>query len=123
MAQPPQLNQTLEIWRGDTKEWSFAVLDEHGAAVNITGATAKFTVKHSLADADGAAVFQKTESSGITIDAGTGGTGSVKVSPADTSAQVDARVVLIWDLQVIVGGNTYTPAAGELLVWPSVTKS
>lgn len=123
MALSVQLSQTLTMVRGDTKEWSFAVLDENSATVNLTGASALFTAKNFLADTDLQAVFQKTESNGITITAGTSGTGSIKLVPTDTSSLSDVRTDLVFDFQVKVGGNTYTPARGNLIVYPDVTLS
>lgn len=125
MSQPEQMSQTLEITRGDTKEWTFAVIDGTGAAVNLTGITsAFFTAKASITEADtDAGVIQKTIGNGITVDAGSAGTGTIKLVPADTSASIDARVTLVFDFEIIVGGNTYTPAGGSLLIYPDVTRS
>lgn len=123
MTIPVQLTQTLTMVRGDTKEWSFAVVDELGAAVNLTGASAFFTAKNFLADTDLQAVFQKTEVNGVTITAGSGGTGSIKLVPTDTSSLSDVRIDLAFDFQVKVGGNTYTPARGNLIVYPDITLS
>lgn len=109
--------------RNDTREWAFAVKDENGLAVPLPGATGYFTAKFSIEDADADAVFQLTAANGITFDAGSGGTGSVKVVPANTSAVPDVRTQLVFDLQIKVSGNTYTVARGNLIVDPDVTLS
>lgn len=121
MAQAPQLNQNLFMIRGDTREWSFAVIDENKAAVNVSSATGFFTAKYNMADADAIAVFKLTETTGITFDAGAGGTGSIKLLTANTSGVPDVRTVLVFDFQVKVSGNTYTVARGNITVDPDVT--
>lgn len=123
MTPPAQLSQLLWMIRGDTKEWSFVVLDEHNQPVDLSTITsAFFTAKASIADSD-PGVFQKTIGNGVTIDGGSAGTGSIEVVPADTATQIDARVTLAFDFEVIVGGNTYTPAKGNLVIYPDVTRS
>lgn len=121
MAQAPQLNQTLFMIRGDTREWSFAVIDENKSAVPLPGATGYFTAKFDITDADSAAVFKLTETNGITFDSGSGGTGSIKLVPANTSSVPDIRTTLVFDFQIKVSGNTYTVARGNLIVDPDVT--
>lgn len=115
MAVPSQLRQTLEMARGESKGWAFQVL-QNGSALNITGCTATFTAKRSIADAD--PLISKSQVDGITIDGGTDGTGSLMLSPSDTSGLEDARVTLAFSLEVVLGGNTYVPAAGNLLIYP-----
>lgn len=123
MAQSAQLNQTLYMIRGDVREWSFAVKDENNAAISIAGATGFFTGKLNVADLDSAAVFQLTVGAGITIDAGVGGTGSVKLSAINTALVPDVRTTLFFDLQFTVSGNVYTVARGNLIIDPDVTLS
>lgn len=115
MGLPSQLRQTLEMARGETKEWSFQVV-QNGTALDITGCSATFAAKRSIADSS--PLISKTVGSGITIDAGSGGTGSILLSPSDTSGLEDARVVLAFSLEVVLSGNTYVPAAGNLLIYP-----
>lgn len=115
----------LEMIRGDEKVWTFAVTVEGtGAAQDITGATVWFTAKRDYSDADPGVFQKKTGGSGIAIDAGTGGTGTIMTAAADTSSLAAARTSLVWDLQVkLSGGQPKTVARGTLTVLPDVTTS
>lgn len=123
MAQPIQLQQTIEMVRGDTKEWGFAVLDENGAPVTLAGASAYFTGKTRTSYSDASSIFQLVNGSGITIDAGASGTGTIKLSPVHTSAVPDVRTTLVFDFVVKISGNVYTVSRGNLVVYPDVTLS
>lgn len=121
--------RNLTMTRGDTKKWDFTVTDENDAAVSLAShAGFWFTAKRSIADSDASAIFQKhlatgaTSGSGFSIAAGAGGTGSVQLSPSDTSGLEDAIVQLSYDIQFIdVNANKYTAAIGKLTVRPDVT--
>lgn len=101
---------TLRVYRGDTLVRTFTLTDFGGTALNLTAASATFSVKATLAA--GTYVFQKTgtqggATSGITYPAPTSGQLTVEVSPSDTQNQAVASYV--WDLQVTLSsGRVYT---------------
>lgn len=115
--------------RGDTREWSFTVRDENASTVSLASHNGiRFTAKRSFADPDASAIFQKSLPSGATSGDGffisdlANATGSVQLSPSDTSGLEAAIVQLSYDLQFVdASANKYTIAAGRLTVRPDVT--
>lgn len=105
----------LEMYRGDDREFTLT-LTEDGAAMDLTGASLRFTVKRVASDADLDAVITKTTAAGIVIDADpTTGIAVVTVDAADTT-DLARTTTLVWDVQVTRGGKTRTVLAGTLLV-------
>lgn len=125
------LQQKIEMTRGDTRQWAFSITDANGSAVNIASHGGfYFTGKRSLADPDASAIFQKhivaaaATGGGFAIASATLGYGTVKLDPSDTSSLEAAIVQLSYDLQYVdVSGSKYTVAAGKLTVRPDVTQS
>lgn len=101
---------TLRVYRGDTLVRTFTLTDFNGTALNLTGASATFSVKTSLAA--GTYLFQRTgtqggAASGITYPAPTSGQLTVEVVPSNTQSEAVASYV--WDLQVTLSsGRVYT---------------
>lgn len=116
---------TLEMSRGDSRKWTFAVTySDTGAVYSLAGASMWFTAKKRITDADVAAVFQKTIGSGITLTDAANGLGYIELSPADTSALSSGKQNLEFDLQLkSSAGKIYTVAFGKLTVYPDVTLS
>lgn len=112
----------LTMVRGDTASWDIACTLEDGSAVDLTGATIYFTAKKSHADADSAAVFQKSTSDGIAVTDAANGKCRVTLTSADTSGLSTYAVTLYVDLEVVeADGNVATAAVGTLVVSPDVT--
>lgn len=103
--------------RGDSKTFLFAF------DVDLTGATGVWmTAKSALADADGAAIFQKTLTDGVTVIDDVTGTVQVDLEPADTAALDGPRDRLYYDVQVLdVDDKITTLAHGRLIVRADVT--
>lgn len=77
----------ITILRGDDQVVRFTVTTSTGAAQDVTGWSFKFTVKSSLDDAIGSALFQKTTGGGgIALTTPTSGIVDVTISAADTAA-------------------------------------
>lgn len=110
----------VEIARGDDQTIRFTVTDSTGAVVNITAGSFAFTVKESIDDAIGSAMFQKTSpaGSGIDLTNGASGIADVSIVPADTSTLAGAYV---WDLQMTLSGLVRTLAGGVFFVRKDVT--
>lgn len=125
------IQQQIDMIRGDTRQWSFTVVDENASSVSLAShGGLYFTAKRSIADPDASAIFQKAlvaglpTGGGFTIASATLGFGRVQLAPTDTSGLEDAIVQLSYDLQFVdSGGNKYTIAAGKLTVRPDVTLS
>lgn len=110
---------TLSMTRGDTAAFTITVT-RSGSAENITGATLYFTVKSNSAQADAAAIIQKSTVSGITITNGAGGIASVAITPANTSSVTPG--VYYYDVQYrTTGGDVYTVDSGYFLLQEEIT--
>lgn len=113
----------LTMLRGDTFSWT-TIVQRDGQAVDLTGAKIWFTGKLLYTDADNAAVFQKTELSGVTIDpdqVANRGKITVTLQPADTAALPGKLTTVYYDVQVLLGGRIETADLGTIVVSPDVT--
>jgi hypothetical protein len=109
--------------RGDTIKLNVAVTAS-GSVYSLVGSSMWFTAKYSYSDPDSSAVFQKTIGSGITLTDAVNGKATVLILPTDTSGLANAKVMLVYDLQVKdASGNIYTVARGNLIFLPDVTLS
>lgn len=101
---------TLTVYRGDTLVRTFTLTDFNGTALNLTSASATFSVKTALSA--GTYMFQRTgtqggASSGITYPSPASGQLTVEVAPANT--QTETPGTYVWDLQVTLSdGKVYT---------------
>lgn len=114
-------NQNIELYRGDSRTFKVTVKDENGNAVDITGASIKFSVKERIGDAS--YVFQKTsaQSSEITITDAANGEYEVYIVPANTQ-NLDI-VSYQYDSELIVAtGEVYTIVRGEFTVLAEITR-
>lgn len=126
MSVPTTTITTLACTRGDTASWDFAVVDQAGAAVNLTGSTALFTVRDGEAVAqttDSDAIIQASTSSEITYTTAASGLGRIVLTPAQTRSLSPVKVYN-FDLQIKDGSsNTYTAAQGYLFVGNEQTRT
>lgn len=124
-----RIQQALDMTRGDTRAWDFAVTDRNASVVSLASHNGiRFTAKRNVNDPDASAIFQKSLPSGATTGGGffisdlANGIGSVQLAPADTSSLEAAIVQLSYDIQFVdASANKYTIAAGFLTVRPDVT--
>lgn len=114
-------SQPLEMFRGDAAGWRFPVTLD-GAAVDVTGASVRFTAKRLPTDADGSAVITRTVGSGVTLTDPTNGVITVVLDPDDTDA-LEVPVTLLWDLQVTSGGLPRTVAHGTLAIAADISRT
>jgi len=102
-------NLRIERYRGDSHNEVFTVTDSTGTAVNLTSATARFTVKAAVTDAQADAVLALSSegvSPAITLG-GVAGTVTVAFGPDDMEAIDPGRY--IYDLEVTLSdGTVYT---------------
>lgn len=105
----------VQFWRGTTAILRFAVLDDTGAAYDLTSDTLTWTAT------DGTRTLTKTTAAGITVDSpATAGTGYVTIDPADTSGWPETTVTLRWGLTIDDAVDLYTVAVGSISVAAAV---
>jgi hypothetical protein len=108
--------------RGDTAPFLLTITDPATKArVDLSGALLWFTVKERITDDDADALYQVTESDGITVLAQTGATlGQAYVTPP-SALQPGAY---LYDVQVEdVANVVFTPISGTLWVQADVTRT
>lgn len=120
MTKLPELNQKLKMTRGDTPSWLGQVKDPDNSyqPKNIQGATLTFTAKYNVDDSDAEAVIRKTVGNGITIPVGNL-TGMFTLGPflaTDTQSLPNENLGLVFDIEMVLAGNTSTVAKGVLFV-------
>ena len=94
--------QTFDVTVIEDRDWTleFTITDEADVAVDITGATANFTVKKDLDDAAG--IFTpKTVGAGITLTTPLSGKLQVTGVPADTDGNDGNH---IYELDITIAG-------------------
>src|SRR5947207_2059433 len=102
----------LDMIRGDTFSFDVVVSDDSGP-VNLTSGLLIFTLKNKYSDPDISAIAQKKSSSnGIIITNALAGKATVTLAPLDTRNLGDSWTILVWDLELILGGNVYTVDSG-----------
>lgn len=100
-----QVNGALEMDRGDYVDPKLTITDAAGAALNVTGATFKLTVKSSLDDLLAAALFQIATPGGF--DVSQANIGIVVPLILETYTQGLAGDY-VYDVEMILGGKTTT---------------
>lgn len=126
MTTLPELNQKLKMTRGDTPTWEGQVRDPDNQYLpkNITGCTLTFTAKRDVDDSDANAVIQKTVGNGLTITTPSAGIFVLgPLLPADTQSLPNENIGLVFDIEMVLGGNVSTVAKGVLYVDAEATDS
>jgi hypothetical protein len=98
------LDGSLEMDRGDFVNPQLTITDSAGNALNVTGATFKLTVKSSLEDAIGAAIFQLTEAN---FDV-SGQAAGIVVPQIPESYTQGMAGDYVYDVEMVLGGKTTT---------------
>ena len=97
--------QTLHVIQGNTAEWEVPVVDQDGAAVDLSSATdLSFLVKTRISDDDVDAVMSYTPT---VKDPATAGILEVRLSPALTGAVTEPDRWYVWGIQYKVGSQLY----------------
>jgi len=105
-------NRPIERYRGDSHSEVFTITDAAGAAVNLTSASARFTVKRHVTDAQADAIITRTSAvgGGITIAAATGVITVAFVQ--ETMAALDPGRY-VYDLEVTLSDGTVHTVAKD----------
>jgi hypothetical protein len=106
-------NGDLTMDRGDYFDPEFTITDQNGNPLDVTGASFKLTVKASLDDAIGAAVFQLT-SGASQFDLSGAASGVVKALGPEALTQGLAGDYT-YDLEMVLSGKTRTVQKAALL--------
>ena len=117
----------MRMIRLDTKVANFEVVNSDGTAMNLTGATVRFTAKweHTDADADAVIKLDNAGFGGVTVNSpATEGTGVITIPKTATTSLPLHRVDLVYDLKVkTASGTEHTVSRGLLIVYPNVTST
>ena len=121
----PLKTKRIAMVRGDTRKIQLQILNPYtGAVVNPTGAKLWFTAKRNVSDSDTDAIFQKTETNGISIVTASTGIIDVQIEPSDTAALSAVNHTLFYDAQIrTAAGEVLTFQSGPLLVAVEATRA
>lgn len=95
----------LDIYQGATFAFTYTYKDSAGAAIDLTGYTARMSVKHDLVDSDSVFLSTGGDADGGTITLG-GDAGTIAL--AMTAAQTDAMDETGWFL-FLLGSEPMLP--------------
>lgn len=117
------LGSIIPIVSGDTEVLQLTVRDAvANAALDITGATLWFTAKFRESDADTAAVFKKTNGSGIVLTNPTVGIATITVAATDTD-KINVKTRLAADVRLKDStGKVFTIMRGFVDILPAITQ-
>ena len=109
--------QDVAYFRGDSKPIRFEL------GRDIAGASLKCTVKRRASDPQSAALITKSSPAGIEITNAAKGKFAVKLSASDTAGLLPdgRRAVLLYDVEMTLGGAVETIFAGGFMLLPDVT--
>lgn len=107
----------VAAYQGDTLPLDFLVLDYDGNPQDLTSAT----IRWAMSDPDemDTPILEKSEGSGITVTDATAGRCTVTV-PA---GELDTPGTYVHELEITIGGATYTYGQGPLIVRETVYPS
>lgn len=112
MAQPAL--QDLTITRGDTETILVSIVDDNGAAINITGRTYRAQIRSSQESTTIKASFT------CVVTSGAGGVVTCTLAAADCATLPAGRYY--WDLEENASGVVSTILAGDVTVQADVTR-
>ena len=108
---------TLTVKRGDTWVWPFTYKDQDGAAIDLTGCTARLQVKAQRATEP--TLSASSAEGGVTMNP-TGGVVTVRFEPADTElvepGKYDADIEMTWS-----DGSVQSSATFSVVVKADIT--
>jgi len=107
----------LKIEAGSTFTCELLAVDSAGAAIDLTGYTARMMIKRSAAEAD--ALFELTTENGRIIITAATGSVMLYLTAAETAALTWTRGV--YDLELVQGSIVTRLIDGVVTVLPNVT--
>lgn len=105
------------VYQGDTANLDFLVLDSSGEPQDLTNAT----VRWAMSDPEeiDTPILEKAEGDGITVTDATAGRCTVTI-PA---GELDTPGTYVHEIEITIGGATYTYGQGPLIVRETVYPS
>ncbi len=111
-------NYDITIYQGASFSQVFTWKDENGAAINLTGYTARLKVRPAIDSST--VLISLADGSGITLG-GAAGTITVSISATDTAALT--AMLGVYDLELISGSGAVTRLLqGNLIISNEVTR-
>ena len=104
---------------GTTFRYRFTLVDQNGAAINLTGASLTWAAYPAGTAKTGAPVafLTKTVGSGITVISAPAGTIELAFTPVQT---VDKAGSYPWELELVeAGGDTWLAGSGTMRISPA----
>jgi hypothetical protein len=112
------------MYRGDTVKLNLAVTS-NDVVFDLTDCNLWMTAKYLYADADAAAIFQKTTGGGgILVTSALSGRAQITIDPEDTDDLPNSKTAILYDVQLEdADGLIFTIAYGTITVLPDVTRA
>lgn len=115
LDEPPGV-MNIVVPKGNTKTVPLTLSINGYDALDLTGASIKFTAKMSPSDPQGEAVIEKTNGDGITVVSATDGQITVDFIPADTE-DAEELLPITFDIEVSTStSEVYTVQRGVLTI-------
>jgi hypothetical protein len=112
-----ETNQNFDIYQGDSKQVTFTVRDENGAALALAGYTATW-VLYKDRDKAATAVLSKTIGDGLAVPTPSNGKVILTLAPAATETLATGKYS--HELEVVSGaGDVSTVTTGDVTVFYS----
>lgn len=109
---------TINVDQGSTWNLSLTYVDSNGAAVNLSGYTARMQVRPSLESATTTASLT-TENGGIAITAATGG---IALTLSATATAAITAATYVYDVEIVTGATVTRILEGDFVVRREVTR-
>lgn len=108
-------NKNLVIYKGDYVELFVTVKDNAGVAINLTGYTARASLKTTYSDSSPVS---------FSCSIPTPTNGIVRIYLSSTASAALAAVEYIWDFEILNStSDSRTYLTGDVVVYPQVTTS
>ena len=115
------MGQNVEIYRGDNRTFKVTCKDGAGVAVDIAGATIKFSVKEKIGDAGYKIEKSNAQASEIDITDAANGVYEIYLLPADTQNLDIGSYEYDSQLTTAVG-KVYTTVRGEFTILAEISR-
>lgn len=106
----------LVAYQGDTREWSFTIVDNNDNPIDVSGATITMTIKRQRG-ANVAVVWEGSTTGGEIVVIGPDNNNVVVSLDGDYPAGS-----LVYDMEFVEGGRTITYLTGQFTVTTEVTQ-
>lgn len=109
---------TINVDQGSTWNLALTYRDSNGAAVNLTGYTARMQVRPALESATITATLT-TENGGIALG---GAAGTIALTLSATATAAITAATYVYDLELVTGSTVTRIVEGDFIVRREVTR-